>query len=94
MMNGSFVSMMNGFSLICVSLFQLYRPHGLDSAIRSAMNNTLEKSDPYFTTELTEKLFAKDAPAVTCGLDLVSLNIQRGRDHGLPSYPEWRKHCK
>lgn len=74
--------------------YSLYRPHGLDSAIRSAINNSLEKSDPYFTTELTEKLFAKDASAVICGLDLVSLNIQRGRDHGLPAYPEWRKHCR
>lgn len=74
--------------------YSLYRPHGLDSAIRSAINNSLEKSDPYFTTELTEKLFAKDAPAVACGLDLVSLNIQRGRDHGLAAYPEWRKHCR
>lgn len=74
--------------------YSLYRPYGLDSAIRSAVNNSLEKSDPYFTTELTEKLFAKDASPVVCGLDLVSLNIQRGRDHGLPSYPEWRKHCR
>lgn len=74
--------------------YSLYRPEGLDNAIRMAVNNSLEKSDPYFTTELTEKLFAKDASPVICGLDLVSLNIQRGRDHGLPAYSEWRKHCR
>lgn len=74
--------------------FSLYKPHGLDNALISAMNNSLERSDPYFTTELTEKLFAHDASPVICGLDLVSLNIQRGRDHGLPSYPTWRKHCR
>ena len=71
--------------------FSLYSSKGLDISIKSAMNTLLEKSDPYFTTELTEKLFAR---ATSCGLDLVSLNIQRARDHGLPAYGEWRKHCR
>ncbi|XP_025421585.1 peroxidase isoform X2 [Sipha flava] len=77
--------------------YKLYSCGGVDSVIRGAMNTSAGKSDAFFTPEITRHLFEKNHgnkhTKRQCGLDLVALNIQRGRDHGLPGYPQWRRLC-
>ncbi|XP_023290618.1 uncharacterized protein LOC105700025 isoform X2 [Orussus abietinus] len=75
--------------------YSLYTQGGMESSLMTAMYNTVQKTSTHVTSQLTNHLFEDPLAnsTVPCGLDLVSLNIQRGRDHGLPGYPIWREHC-
>merc|ERR1719369_459004 len=65
----------------------------LENMLEGLVSQMPQTTDAYFSTEITNHLFQKNERRENFGLDLLALNIQRGRDHGLPSYNEFRKHC-
>ncbi|ODN03143.1 Chorion peroxidase [Orchesella cincta] len=64
---------------------------GYDMILRSLFTQNAPAMDRFVTTGVTNFLFKQ--PNADFGSDLVARNIQRGRDHGLPSYNTFRQLC-
>jgi hypothetical protein len=62
-------------------------PALIDQALRGAMVQTAEEIDLKVSNSVRNVMFG---PPGAGGTDLVAVDIQRGRDHGLPDYNEMR----
>ncbi|KAH7955143.1 hypothetical protein HPB49_024771 [Dermacentor silvarum] len=71
--------------------YDLYKPGVVDSFALGLVDQQSNRMDPEITTEVTNHLF--EVPGDGFGMDLVSLNIQRGRETGIPGYNDFREYC-
>ncbi|XP_046365234.2 peroxidase-like protein 3 [Haliotis rufescens] len=63
----------------------------LDTVLKAILKDRHQEVNRFINSGMTEHLFETSG---NNGFDIVSLNIQRGRDHGLPSYNSFRKACQ
>ena len=61
---------------------------GIDPILRGLSKQLAQRVDPFVIDDVRNFLFG---PPGGGGFDLASLNIQRGRDHGLPKYNDARE---
>ena len=66
------------------------KQEGIGAILSGQSEQSAEKIDNKIVDGLRNRLFGPQASGAP-GLDLASLNIQRGRDHNLPSYNEMRE---
>jgi len=69
---------------------QLLRLSGMiDGLVRGMTRTNSQRVDATFPEDITNNLFDVGKK----GMDLIALNIQRGRDHGLAGYTKYRELC-
>lgn len=64
---------------------------GIESVMFGLVGNESSAVDTKFAEGIARKLFV--LPGKTGHMDLLALNMQRGRDHGLPTYGKYRSLC-
>lgn len=66
---------------------RLINEGGIEPLLRGLASNPAQEIDNYVIDDVRNFLFGLPGEG---GFDLISLNLQRGRDHGLPSYNDVR----
>nr|XP_056720949.1 eosinophil peroxidase-like [Euleptes europaea] len=71
--------------------WSIVRLGGIDPLLRGMLAKPakLFRQDQFVVDGLRNHLFEQGG----IGMDLPSMNMQRGRDHGLPAYNAWRRFC-
>nr|XP_040054956.1 LOW QUALITY PROTEIN: thyroid peroxidase [Gasterosteus aculeatus aculeatus] len=74
------------------SPWRIVKEGGIEPILRGAFGTAASagSADMLLTEEITERLVVLNLPRP---MDLASLNLQRGRDHALPGYNDWRSFC-
>jgi len=65
--------------------------NGIEETIFGLLANDSQTVDVTFSESIAKKLFIP--PGKSGFQNLAAINVQRGRDHGLPSYTKFRKFC-
>ncbi|KAL1448492.1 hypothetical protein MTO96_044049, partial [Rhipicephalus appendiculatus] len=71
--------------------FIVYQPGKLDELAGGLINTPAQTYDPFVTQEVTNHLFQN--PEEPFGKDLIAINLQRAREHGVPGYNSFREWC-
>merc|ERR1712079_763009 len=67
--------------------YDLYKAGWADAYMMGLINQVAQALDDSVTQAVTNHLFQE--PGKKFGLDLAALNMQRGREHGIPGYNKW-----